>query len=105
MFGPEKLDSRPTARIRLQPDAGVRKDPLFSQILRRRTNREAYELREPEGAALQAIAASVAPHPFRCGFVGAAQPQALQQHRDGLSINTPMVGPSPRRGVDAHIVG
>ena len=125
-FGPAKLDQRPVARIRLVPDASVRPDPLFDQILKRRTNREAYEQREPPAAALQAIAASVAPHPFRAGFTGAAQGQALQQqraiaseawrielvtprtimesykvlrvgpaeiaqHRDGLSINTPMV--------------
>ena len=46
-FGPEKPDARPTARIRLTADAAVAADPLFEQILRRRTNREAYEPREP----------------------------------------------------------
>ncbi|HXD43002.1 MAG TPA: twin-arginine translocation pathway signal protein [Ramlibacter sp.] len=125
-FGPDKLDTRPVARIRLAPDAGFKADPLFDQILRRRTNREAYQPREPDAAALRAIADSVAPHSIRVGFVGAAQPDALQrhraiamdawrielvtprtimesykvlrvgpreiaQHRDGLSINTPMV--------------
>ncbi|OOG46607.1 nitroreductase family protein [Polaromonas sp. A23] len=125
-FGPAALDKRPVARIRLSPDAAVKPDPLFAHILTRRTNREAYELREPAPAAVQAIAASVAPHPVRTGFVGPAQPDALQkhraiaseawrielvtprtilesfkvlrvgpreiaEHRDGLSINTPMV--------------
>ena len=125
-FGPEKPDTRPTARIRLAPDATVTPDSLFEQILRRRTNREAYESREPAATALKAIADSVSSSPVRAGFVGAAQPQALQQHRaiameawrielvtprtimesynvlrvgpreiaehrDGLSINTPMV--------------
>jgi hypothetical protein len=125
-FGLEKPDARPTARIRLTPDANVQPDSLFEQILKRRTNREAYEPREPAAAALKAIADSVSGFPVRMGFAGAAQPQALQQHRaiameawrielvtprtimesykvlrvgpreiaqhrDGLSINTPMV--------------
>lgn len=125
-FGPATLDKRPVARIVLAADAAIKPDPLFEQILKRHTNREAYEAREPAAAALQAIAASVAPHPVLIGFVGGAQPEALQQHRaiareawrielvtprtimesfkvlrvgpreiaehrDGLSINTPMV--------------
>jgi hypothetical protein len=80
-FGPAQLDKRPVARIRLAPDAGIKPDPLFDQILRRRTNREAYEPREPAPAALQAIAASASGFPMRTGFVGAAQPEALQKHR------------------------
>ncbi|MGC1172294.1 Acg family FMN-binding oxidoreductase [Polaromonas sp.] len=125
-FGPAALDKRPVARIRLSPDAAVKPDPLFAHILTRHTNREAYEAREPAPAAVQAIAASIAPHPVRTGFVGAAQPDLMQkhraiameawrvelvtprtvlesfkvlrvgpreiaEHRDGLSINTPMV--------------
>ncbi|MGQ2979372.1 MAG: Acg family FMN-binding oxidoreductase [Polaromonas sp.] len=125
-FGPVALDPRPVARIRLTADAAVKPDPLFAQILHRHTNREAYEPREPAAGALQAIAASVAPHPVRTDFAGAAQPDLLQkhraiamqawrielvtprtilesfrvlrvgpreiaEHRDGLSINTPMV--------------
>lgn len=80
-FGPETVDARPTARIRLVPDASVVPDQLFAQIFRRRTNREAYEAREPDAAALEAIRASVQPHPVRVGFVGASQPEALAQHR------------------------
>ncbi len=125
-FGPATLDKRPVARIVLAADASVRLDPLFAQIMKRHTNREAYEAREPAAAALQAMAASVAPYPVRTGFVGGAQPDTLQkhraiakqawrielvtprtimesfkvlrvgpreiaEHRDGLSINTPMV--------------
>ncbi|WP_439588679.1 Acg family FMN-binding oxidoreductase [Hydrogenophaga sp.] len=81
VFPPTTVDARPTARIRLLADATVKPDPLFAHILRRRTNRETYELREPDAAVLQAITASVQPHPFRVGFVGSAQPEALQQHR------------------------
>lgn len=125
-FGPATLDKRPVARIVLAADAGVKPDPLFADILKRHTNREAYEMREPAPAALQAIAASVAPNPVRTGFVGVAQPELMQkhraiameawrielvtprtvlesfkvlrvgpreiaEHRDGLTINTPMV--------------
>ncbi|MDP1564937.1 MAG: twin-arginine translocation pathway signal protein, partial [Polaromonas sp.] len=125
-FGPVALDKRPVAHVRLAADAAVQPDPLFGQILNRHTNREAYDMREPAAAALQAVAASVAPHPVRTGFAGPAQPDVLQkhraiameawrielvtprtilesfkvlrvgpreiaQHRDGLSINTPMV--------------
>lgn len=126
VFGPSAIDKRPVARIRLTPDASVRPDPLFAQILQRHTNREAYEARDPAPAALQAMAASVAALPVRVGFAGAAQPElmaplrtlAMQawqielttprtilesykvlrvgpteiaQHRDGISLNTPMV--------------
>jgi hypothetical protein len=125
-FGPVTLDKRPVARIRLSPDAAVKPDPLFAQILKRHTNREAYEARQPAPDAVQAIAASMAPFSVRTGFADSSQPDALQkhraiameawrielvtprtilesfkvlrvgpreiaEHRDGLSINTPMV--------------
>jgi hypothetical protein len=80
-FDPTTVDARPTARIRLLPDAAVQPDPLFAQLFRRRTNREAYETREPDAAALRAITESVQSHALRVGFVGAAQPEALAQHR------------------------
>ena len=81
-FGPQKIDSRPVARIRLVPDASVAKDPLFAQVLRRRTNREAYELQRPVPAeAWQAMAAAVQPYTLRFGHVGAEQPELLARHR------------------------
>lgn len=80
-FGPVALDKRPVARIRLTADAAVQPDPLFAQILHRHTNREAYAMRAPAAAALQAIAASVAPHPVRTGVAGPDRPELLQQHR------------------------
>lgn len=80
-FGPTVLDQRPTARVRLVADAAVRPDPLFEQIFRRRTNREIYQPREPERAALEAIAASASSNTLRVGFVGGAQSDALQRHR------------------------
>ncbi|MES2939724.1 MAG: twin-arginine translocation pathway signal protein [Pseudomonadota bacterium] len=82
-FGPDKIDGRPTARIRLVPDATVRRDPLFAQVFRRRTNRSAYDaMRAPDPAALQAIAAAMGPYPeVRAGFTDARDAAALQRHR------------------------
>jgi hypothetical protein len=36
-FGPERLDQRPVARVRLASDPAIQKDPLFAQILKRHT--------------------------------------------------------------------
>lgn len=80
-FGPAQLDKRPTASIRLVPDAAVRPDPLFGQIFNRHTNREAYEAREPQADGLKAIAAGASSPAMRVGFVDGAQPELLQRHR------------------------
>ena len=81
-FGPDKVDGRPVASIRLVPDASVAKDPLFAQILARRTNRSAYDPARPvPDTAWQAMAEAVKPYPLRFGFAGADQPDALQQQR------------------------
>jgi hypothetical protein len=125
-FAADRPDARPVARVRLVPDAAVARDPLFAQIRARRTNREAYEPREPAPAALRAIAAATSAHALRVGFTTAAHPEAMQQlravadeawrielttprtimesfrvlrvgpgeiarHRDGLSLNAPLV--------------
>lgn len=82
VFGPEGLDARPTARVRLVPDPAVSADPLFDQILRRRTNREPYAARAPAASALQAIRDSVGRYPVTIGFVGPDVPAALQAHRE-----------------------
>lgn len=79
-FGPDRPDARPVARIRLQPDAAVQRDPLFAQIPRRHTNREAYAPRLPDAAALQAIERAVASFPVRAGFTRGESP-LLQRHR------------------------
>ncbi len=81
-FGPDKLDQRPVALVRLRADPTVTKDALFTHILQRRTNRSAYELARPvPAAAWQAMAAAVQPHAVRFGFAGTEQATALQQHR------------------------
>jgi len=81
-FGPGQLDSRPVARIRLTADAAVSKDPLFAQILARRTNRSLYELNRPVPAdAWRAMADAAKPQRLRFGFVGSDQAEALTRHR------------------------
>ncbi|MDB5860023.1 MAG: twin-arginine translocation pathway signal protein [Ramlibacter sp.] len=81
-FGPDAIDQRPVARVRLVPDGAVRKDPLFAQILARHTNRNPYDLgRAVPADAWQAMAEAVKPSPLRLGFVGKDQPDLLAQHR------------------------
>jgi hypothetical protein len=82
VFAQDKPDSRPVARIRLVADPALPKDPLFAQITRRHTNRNAYELARPVPAeAWQAMADAVRPHPLRFGWAGTDQPAVLAQHR------------------------
>jgi hypothetical protein len=81
-FGPDRVDERPVARIVLAPDPAVTRDALFAQILRRRTNRSAYDLGRPVPAeAWAAMAAAVAPYPLRFGHTGAPVDDALARHR------------------------
>jgi hypothetical protein len=81
-FGPERIDDRPVARIRLVPDASVARDPLFAQIARRHTNRNAYELaREIPATAWQAMAAAGTGEGLRFGHT-APQDPALPRHRE-----------------------
>ena len=81
-FGPDRLDARPVARIRLASDAAVRKEPLFAQILKRHTNRSAYDMtRAVPAAAWQAMQAAVQPHALRFGHTGMEQTDALMVHR------------------------
>jgi hypothetical protein len=103
-FGPEGLDARPTARVRLVPDPAVSADPLFEQILRRRTNREAYAAQAPEGSALQAIRDSVAGYPVAIGFVGPDEPATLQAHRDIATAAWRVEMTTPRVLLEAYQV-
>ena len=116
---------RATARIRLEADAVVTRDPLFAQIPRRHTNRQAYEARTPEAAALAAIHQAAQQPGLRVASATAAEgrlaehrriaqeawrielvtprtmmeslrvlrvgPSEIAAHRDGLSINEPLV--------------
>jgi len=80
-FDAKQIDQRPVARIRLATDENVKKDPLFAEIVKRRTNREAYEARAIPPAAIKGIADSVAAYPVRLGFVGNDRPDLLAKHR------------------------
>jgi hypothetical protein len=80
-FAPEKIDNRPVAHIRLSADANVKKDPLFSHVLKRRTNRENYEMRDIPEEAFRDIEASVATYPIRLGRVGINESDLLHRHR------------------------
>jgi len=80
-FDSTKIDQRPVARIRLATDNNVKKDPLFTQIMKRRTNREAYEPRNIPPAAVADITDSVASYQVRLGFVGSDKPDLLVKHR------------------------
>ncbi|CAB1074749.1 twin-arginine translocation pathway signal protein [Alkalispirochaeta odontotermitis] len=81
-FGPDEIDQRPVARIRLRTDPSIAKDPLFEQILKRHTNRKAYDMNQAVPArAVQKMADSVKPYPIRFGFAGLDQPDILNAHR------------------------
>ncbi|GHC54285.1 Acg family FMN-binding oxidoreductase [Neogemmobacter tilapiae] len=49
---PEGLDARPIAHIRLTPDSKALPDPLFAQVLARRSVKEPYDLTRPVPSAL-----------------------------------------------------
>ncbi len=79
-FGPDKIDARPVARITLRRDAGVAKDALFAAILKRHTNRNAYDpARAVPQPAWQAMADAVPPGVLHFGHTDEAA--ALRQHR------------------------
>jgi hypothetical protein len=53
-----RLDDRPVARLRFAEDQTIKRDPLFGEILRRRSNKEAYDLsKTPSDALLAKIGA------------------------------------------------
>ncbi|MBL8352170.1 MAG: twin-arginine translocation pathway signal protein [Burkholderiaceae bacterium] len=73
----ERLDGRAFARVRLAADAGVPRDPLFAQVLRRRTDRRAYDpARPPSVADGQALQAAAAPFALRFGLAGSTAADA-----------------------------
>ena len=79
-FGPERIDDRPVARVRLQPDPAVARDPLFAQILRRHTHRNVYDpARAVPEAAWQAMAAAAARPGLRFGHTAAQDAQLARQ--------------------------
>jgi hypothetical protein len=82
VFAAEHIDHRPVARIRFTTDAAVPKDPLFSQVLLRHTNRQPYNLEKPLSAQdWSALAVSAAMPGMRVGRVDATNAAALAEHR------------------------
>ena len=68
-----KLDAGPVARLRLVPDRGVLRDPLFAQVLKRRTDRRAYDAaRAIAPGDLAQLNASIAGLPIAFGLAGRA---------------------------------
>jgi hypothetical protein len=95
-FSAERVDARPVARVRLVPDPGAVRDPLFAQVLRRRTNRNVYDAGRPvSAAAWQAMTEAVRPYPLHFGRIGPDEPAALQRQRDiaGAAWRTELVTP------------
>lgn len=62
-FPAERVDARPVAEIALTKDASRKTDPLFAQVLKRRTNRETFDLERPlaPGAARALAAVAIDP--------------------------------------------
>ncbi len=81
VFGPDRLDDRPVAHIRLTADGASRPDPLFAQIPRRHTNREPYSPRPPAQAACERIVAAAQAPGLTTGIERGDQPQAIGLHR------------------------
>ena len=81
VFESKKIDARPTAHIKLVRDEAIKPDPLFAQILKRRTNREAYDMRIPPQKSLQAMVNSSYPYPLISSFVTQDDPPFMDQHR------------------------
>lgn len=80
-FDATRVDQRPVARIRLSADSNVKRDPLFAQIRKRHTNREAYEARDIPPESVAGITNAIASYPVRVGFVGRDKPDLLSRHR------------------------
>jgi len=81
-FEAQRLDARPVARIRLHPDATRQKDPLFVQILKRRTNRSLYDMQRPvPPQAWAAMAEALGNDQLVLGYVDLGSPARMAQHR------------------------
>lgn len=125
----------PVASVRLAPAPGLARDALFAQVLRRRTDRRAYDpARAPAAADLQRLRAAVGDLPVRFGSTTATDGARLaairtivreawrteltteapmmesmrllrmgsaeiDQHRDGISITSPMLVALDRLGL------
>jgi hypothetical protein len=72
-----ELDAKPFARVRLVADAAASRDPLFAQVLIRRTDRRAYDAARPIATADAArMSAAVTGVPVTFGITGLADAPA-----------------------------
>lgn len=62
------VGDQPVCRVVFVADAGVARDPLFAQVLKRRTNRNAYDGTAVTNGDASAIQASMAQLPVRFGW-------------------------------------
>lgn len=81
-FDAVRLDARPVARVRLHPDATIQKDPLFAQIVKRRTNRSLYDMHHPVPPQVwAAMSQALGDGKIRLGYVDLGSPELMAQHR------------------------
>lgn len=78
----EKLDGKTFAKIHLIEDVTVTRDPLFRQVLNRRTDRRAYDLRQTIiGEDIDRLRAAIGKLPVSFGLVGSKDEQRLNAIR------------------------
>lgn len=58
VYGKDGVDKRPFARVMLHQDRSMKRDPLFTAIGQRRTNRGVYEPTPPDAGTLTSLAAA-----------------------------------------------
>lgn len=80
-FDAKNIDRRPTVSVKLIADTTIKKDPLFEQILKRRTNRQMYADKALPTSAVEAITASTASLPVQVGFVDSNEAELRNKHR------------------------
>jgi len=66
------VGDQPVCRVEFTPDAGVVRDPLLAQVLKRRTNRNPYDATSVSGRDAAAIQASIAQLPVQFGWTSEA---------------------------------
>lgn len=62
------IGEQPVCRVAFVPDAGVARDPLFAQVLKRRTNRNTFDATAVSPAEAAAIGAALEGLPVRFGW-------------------------------------
>jgi hypothetical protein len=115
------LDGRPVARLSLREGANVVRDPLFAQVLHRRTNKEPYDMARPVASdAAAALSATALPagqilrlvtEPARVAElrtltreameIELATPRTLKESIDRTRIGTAAIA-AHRDGIDLH---